>query len=46
LSPRSSPPPQATSAGALDRVARITEIYEGTSEIQWLVIARNDTGLR
>ena len=26
--------------------AKITEIYEGTSEIQRLVIARNETGLR
>jgi alkylation response protein AidB-like acyl-CoA dehydrogenase len=26
--------------------ARITEIYEGTSEIQRMVIARNETGLR
>ncbi|KLC43312.1 hypothetical protein L2230_25925, partial [Xanthomonas perforans] len=26
--------------------AKITEIYEGTSEIQRLVIARGETGLR
>ncbi|MEA0633498.1 acyl-CoA dehydrogenase family protein, partial [Xanthomonas campestris pv. campestris] len=26
--------------------AKITEIYEGTSEIQHLVIARGETGLR
>ncbi len=28
------------------RDAKVTEIYEGTSEIQRLVIARNLTGLR
>jgi alkylation response protein AidB-like acyl-CoA dehydrogenase len=28
------------------RDAKITEIYEGTSEVQRLVIARNETGLR
>jgi alkylation response protein AidB-like acyl-CoA dehydrogenase len=28
------------------RDAKITEVYEGTSEIQRLVIARNETGLR
>ncbi|MCD0248291.1 acyl-CoA dehydrogenase, partial [Xanthomonas campestris pv. campestris] len=28
------------------RDAKITEIYEGTSEIQHLVIARGETGLR
>ncbi|WP_349657406.1 acyl-CoA dehydrogenase family protein [Xanthomonas sp. 10-10] len=28
------------------RAAKITEIYEGTSEIQRLVIARGETGLR
>ncbi|WP_428736956.1 acyl-CoA dehydrogenase family protein [Thermomonas sp.] len=28
------------------REAKITEIYEGTSEIQRLVIARQETGLR
>jgi alkylation response protein AidB-like acyl-CoA dehydrogenase len=28
------------------RDAKITEIHEGTSEIQRLVIARNETGLR
>ena len=28
------------------RDAKITEIYEGTSEIQRIVIARNETGLR
>jgi alkylation response protein AidB-like acyl-CoA dehydrogenase len=28
------------------RDAKITEIYEGTSDIQLLVIARNETGLR
>ncbi|TWQ57431.1 hypothetical protein FQK01_00340 [Xanthomonas vasicola] len=28
------------------RNAKITEIYEGTSEIQRLVIARGETGLR
>ncbi|MCP4362471.1 MAG: acyl-CoA dehydrogenase, partial [Chloroflexi bacterium] len=28
------------------RDAKITEIYEGTSEIQRMVIARNLTGLR
>ncbi|WP_369011105.1 acyl-CoA dehydrogenase family protein [Xanthomonas sp. 1678] len=33
-------------AGTLNRDAKITEIYKGTSEIQRLVIARNETGLR
>jgi len=28
------------------RDAKITEIYEGTSEIQRMVIARNELGLR
>ena len=28
------------------RDAKITEIYEGTFEIQRMVIARNETGLR
>jgi alkylation response protein AidB-like acyl-CoA dehydrogenase len=28
------------------RDAKITEIYEATSEIQRLVIARNETGVR
>ena len=28
------------------RDAKITEIYEGTSEIQRMVIARSETGLR
>jgi alkylation response protein AidB-like acyl-CoA dehydrogenase len=28
------------------RDAKITEIYEGTSEIQRIVIARQETGLR
>ncbi|WP_425533367.1 acyl-CoA dehydrogenase family protein [Xanthomonas campestris] len=28
------------------RDAKITEIYEGTSEIQHLVIARGETGVR
>jgi alkylation response protein AidB-like acyl-CoA dehydrogenase len=28
------------------RDAKITEIYEGTSEIQRIVIARNELGLR
>ena len=28
------------------RDAKITEIYEGTSEIQRMVIGRNETGLR
>lgn len=28
------------------RDAKITEIYEGTSEIQRMVIARNETGVR
>ena len=28
------------------RDAKITEIYEGTSEIQRMVIARTETGLR
>jgi len=44
--PRSSTPPLAVFAGALNRDAKITEIYEGTSEIQRLVIARAETGLR
>jgi alkylation response protein AidB-like acyl-CoA dehydrogenase len=33
-------------AGALNRDAKITEIYEGTSEIQRLVVVRAETGLR
>ncbi|HUH29986.1 MAG TPA: acyl-CoA dehydrogenase family protein [Rhodanobacter sp.] len=36
----------AAFAGALNRDAEITEIYEGTSEIQRMVIARAETGLR
>jgi alkylation response protein AidB-like acyl-CoA dehydrogenase len=28
------------------RDAKITEIYEGTSEVQRMVIARTETGLR
>jgi alkylation response protein AidB-like acyl-CoA dehydrogenase len=36
----------AAFAGAFNRDAKITEIYEGASEIQRLVIARNETGLR
>ena len=28
------------------RDAKVTEIYEGTSEIQRMVIGRNETGLR
>ena len=32
--------------GRYFRDAKITEIYEGTSEIQRMVIARNETGLR
>jgi len=28
------------------RDARITEIYEGTSEIQWLVLSRSELGLK
>jgi alkylation response protein AidB-like acyl-CoA dehydrogenase len=37
---------EGDAARALLRDAKITEIYEGTSEIQRLVIARNETGLR
>jgi alkylation response protein AidB-like acyl-CoA dehydrogenase len=36
----------AVFAGALNRDAKITEIQESTSEIQRLVIARAETGLR
>jgi alkylation response protein AidB-like acyl-CoA dehydrogenase len=32
--------------GRFFRDAKITEIYEGTSEIQRMVIARNELGLR
>jgi alkylation response protein AidB-like acyl-CoA dehydrogenase len=40
-------PQIARNAGqALFRDAKITEIYEGTSEIQRLVIARQELGLR
>jgi alkylation response protein AidB-like acyl-CoA dehydrogenase len=39
-------PRRRTATSAFAEIAKITEIYEGTGEIQRQIIARNETGLR